>query len=46
MLSYWFFISPYAIMMSGDICLIAKAWKLSKGIRKRSKMRRGCKMLE
>ena len=46
MLNCWFFISPYAIMMSDDNCLIAKAWKLAKGIRKRSKMKRGCKMLE
>jgi hypothetical protein len=33
-------------MVAGDICLIAKAWNLLKGIRKRSNMGRGCKMLE
>ncbi len=32
-LNYWLFINPYAIVVTDDICLIAKAWNLSKGIR-------------
>ncbi len=45
-LNYWFFISPFAIMVADDICLIAKTWNLPKSIKNRSNMRRGCKMLE